>query len=151
MESPQCNTTFQQYFIPVAFVALVFFIILFLIIIKNICCRKRKWPPGFVASDVEKWERIEELSKKDDTRPLSIIYACSLLDDILIRKGYFGESLNERLDSAHTAIGNSRIKKIVRLRNELAHNSDMKDLNKKQTEQDLKIVRQVLFDLDVSV
>ena len=153
MASEQCNATYQQYLLLGVVIGIAVSIILFLLCacIRRICCRTRKWPPGISTSNAEKWERIEELSKKHDTRPLSIIYACSLLDHILMQKGYFGESLHERLDSAHTALGNSQIKKTLRLRNELAHKTDMKYLDKEQTQGHLKIVRQALFDLNVSV
>ena len=153
MVSEQCIPTFKAYLLPATAIGVVLCIAILFIIncIKRTCRRTGKWPEGHSPSIDEKWKRIEELSKKEDTRPLSIIYACSLLDHILKSKGYVGERLSERLDSAQTAIGYSQIRKILKLRNELAHDAEMKNLDKKKTQGDLKIIRQILFDLNVSV
>lgn len=153
MASEQCIPSLKTLILPVTAIGIVLSIAILCIVscLKRICCRTIKWPHGHSPSIVEKWQKIEELSKKEDTRPLSIIYACSLVDHILKSKGYPGECLSERLDSAQTAIGYSQIRNILRLRNELAHDAAMKSLEKKKIQSDLKIIRQILSDLNVSV
>jgi len=149
MVSQECNTSFQQYILPAA----VFIIILFIIAcVKCICSRRQKWSNDCLRSYEEKWKRIEYLSTKEDTRPLAIIYACSLLDYALKKQGYLGDTLNERLNSAQNIfIVNNGIWKVHRKRNQLAHETDMKPLNEEDTKQYLKIIRQGLFDLNVFI
>ncbi len=65
--------------------------------------------------------------------------------------GYLGETLYDRLVSAQIALGNNQISRVLRLRNELAHDADMKPLDKEKTKQNLKIIRQALFDLNMTV
>ncbi len=66
-------------------------------------------------------------------------------------KNYPGEALSERLVSTQIAIGNNEIWELIGLCNELAHDANMKELDKKKTKQYLEIIRQVLFDLEVCV
>ncbi len=152
MPSLQC-ITIQQYILPATVIGIAFAIIILLVIacMKRLCCREKKCSQDNLASYGEKWKRIEYLSKKEDTRPLAIINACSLLDHALKIQGYQGENLSERLIAAQIALGNNHILNVVRLRNELAHVADMKPLDKEKTKQNLKIIRQALFDLNVSV
>ena len=153
MVSQECGVIFQQYLLSIVVIGIVLAVIILLLIvcINFICCREKKWPEGNLASYKEKWKRIEYLSKKEDTRPLAIINACSLLDQALTTRGFAGEKLDDRLASAHIALGNNCIPSVLRLRNGLAHNVDMMPLDKKITKQNLKIIRQALFDLNVSV
>jgi hypothetical protein len=150
MVSQECNTSFQQYIL----LAAVFIIIILVIItcVACICSRGQKWSKDYLRSYEEKWKRIEYLSTKEDTRPLAIIYACSLLDYALKTRGYLGDTLNERLNSAqNTFIANNGIWKVHRKRNQLAHDADMEPLNEEDAKQYLKIIRQGLFDLNVFI
>jgi hypothetical protein len=152
MASQQCNIKWQPYILPAVVISIGFIVFLLIIVcIKRVCSKRQKWLDGNLASYGEKWKRIEYLSKKEDTRPLAIINACSLLDHALKIQGYQGENLSERLIAAQIALGNNHILNVVRLRNELAHVADMKPLDKEKTKQNLKIIRQALFDLNVSV
>jgi hypothetical protein len=152
MTSQQCNTKWQRYILPAAVVSIVFIIfVLIIIYIKRVCCKRQKWSDGNLASYGEKWKKIEYLSNKEDTRPLAIIYACNLLDQTLKTQGYSGETLSERLIVARITLKNNDVSNILQLYNEIAHDADMKPLEKKKTTQNLKIIRQTLFDLNVSV
>lgn len=142
----------HPYLLPAVVIGIICLVIILIIIcIKRICNRGQKWPQGSPASYGEKWKRIEYLLKKEDTRPLAIINACSLLDQALKTQGYSGVTLGDRLSAAHIAIGYSQISSILQLRNELAHSADMRPLDKEKTKQNLKIIRQALFDLNVPV
>ena len=152
--SQQYNITFQQYWIPAVVFGCAFSIIILLIIecIKCICCRRKKWSQGGLTTYEEKWKKIEYLSKKVDTRPLSIINACSLLDHALKTKGYQCETIGERLACAHTILSNyNQISKVIRQRNQLAHEFTMEQLTKEEVKHALKIIRQALFDLNAYV
>jgi hypothetical protein len=154
MTSQQCNITYQQYLLPAAAFGIGFSVIVFLIItcVKGIYCRAQKWSQGSLGSYDRKWKRIEYLSTKEDTRALAIIYATSLLGHALNTKGYAGETLGERLSSAHNIFtANNQIWKVHRLRNQLAHDADMKQLDVEETKQALKVIRQALFDLNVYI
>jgi hypothetical protein len=153
MESQQCAVTFQQYVFIAVVIGIAFLVVILLLIACKKCIRSRghKWSQDNLAVYSEKWKRIEYLSTNEGTRPLAVIYACSLLDDTLKTKGYPGESLFDRLNSARIALGNNQIGKVVQLRNKLAHDVDMKPLDKEKTKHNLKIIRQALFDLNASV
>jgi len=153
MTSQQCNITFEQYLLPAAAgIGLSVIIFLILACVKGICCRAQKWSQGSLGTYDRKWKRIEYLSMKEDTRPLAIIYATSLLGHALQTKGYIGETLGEKLGSAHNIfVANNQIWKVHRLRNQIAHDADMKQLDEEETKQALKVIRQALFDLNVYI
>jgi hypothetical protein len=152
MATQQCDIKWQTYILYAAVFSIGFIAFLLIIVfIKRVCSKRQKWSDGNLASYGEKWKRIEYLSNKEDTRPLAIIYACSLLDQVLMTNGYLGETFHDRLASAHIALGNNQISRVWGVRNQLAHDTDMKPLDKKKTKQNLKIIRQALFDLNMTV
>jgi hypothetical protein len=152
MTSQQCNIQWQPYILPAVVVIIGFIIfVLIIIYIKRVCCKRQKWSDVNLASYGEKWKRIEYLSKKEDTRPLAIIYACNLLDQTLKTRGYSGGTLGERLVVARVTLKNNDVSNILQLYNEVAHDTDMKPLKKKKTIQNLKMIRKALSHLNVSV
>ena len=128
-------------------IAIVAFVLIILVVCKAISSCTDRTPQNLSVYE-EKWNRIEKLSTRSDTRALAVIYACSLLDHALKNKGYPGETTTERISSAaNVFIHNNQVWKIQRLRNRLAHQIEMEPLSQHDTKEALGVVRQALFDL----
>lgn len=97
-----------------------------------------------------KWEEIMSKinSESEEDWKMSIIKADALLDTILKRKGYPGETIKERLNviSYENILNLDDIWKAHRIRNEIAHNTGF-SLTKKEAVKFLKIYKKALDDL----
>lgn len=83
----------------------------------------------------KKWNRIETLSNDANARPLAVIYACSLLDDALKKRGYGGETLQRRFDVSRSFFSSGdRVRRALELRNHFAHSGDIIELSTYVTE-----------------
>ena len=97
---------------------------------------------------IEKWKRIDELASIEESRPLAIIYANSLLDHVLKTSNYSGETMRQRLASAKDVFKNAQhVQWANELRNKIAHEIDMQTLLKDDVNNALLYFRQALADL----
>lgn len=130
-------------------ITIVAFVLIILVVCKAISSCTDRTPQNLSVYE-KKWNRIEKLATRSDTRALAVIYACSLLDHALTSKGYSGETTSERISSAaNVFLHNNQVWKIQRLRNRLAHQIEMEPLSQYDTKEALGVVRQALFDLTV--
>jgi hypothetical protein len=96
----------------------------------------------------EKWNRIQQLSHIEESRPLAIIYANSLLDHALKTLQYSGQTMSQRLASAKLIFTNEKqVSDVNQLRNQIAHDINMKTLSENETKKALQSLRQALVDL----
>lgn len=102
-------------------------------------------------SFVKRWERIKRRLRKDwePELKLSIIEADQLLDDLLKRMGYTGESLGERLKKLNSNIlpNIDEIFKAHKIRNNVIHDPDYK-LSLSKTKEVIKIYEETFQNLE---
>lgn len=99
-----------------------------------------------------KWEEImvKINSESEEDWKMSIIKADTLLDTILKRKGYYGETIKERLNviKNENILNLNDIWEAHKIRNEIVHNTEF-SLTKKDVLKFLKIYKKALEDLKV--
>ncbi|CAF1230489.1 unnamed protein product [Adineta ricciae] len=132
---------------------IVFGVIAFVLvpIIVLICCCRCIYNSLTISHTelyIEKWKRIDELARIEESRPLAIIYANSLLDHVLKASNYSGETMRQRLASAKDVFKNAEnVQWANELRNKIAHEIDMQTLLKEDLNNALQYFRQALTDL----
>ncbi len=95
-----------------------------------------------------KWTRIRQLYGVNDTRPLAIIHANSLLDDALKKRKYSGDTMYQRLVSAQRVFTNKdEMWYANRLRNQMVHDANITSWVEKDMRRALQGFRQALVDL----
>jgi hypothetical protein len=72
----------------------------------------------------ERWEKIEQVQKMGDAGwQVAVIQADKLLDKALKQRGFAGETMGDRLKSAHAG---DRVWAAHKVRNRIAHETDVK-------------------------
>lgn len=100
----------------------------------------------------KKWQTIIDKLEKDNESDykLAIIEADNILDNTLIKKGFIGDDMGERLKQ----INNQQIPNLDdvwqahKLRNRIAHESDIR-ITKRQAEQVIESYKRAVEDLEV--
>ena len=100
---------------------------------------------------IKRWERTKRRLKKDwePELKLSIIEADQLLDDLLKRMGYAGESLGERLKQLNSNVlpNIDQVWEAHKIRNNIVHDPDYK-LSLSRTREIIKIYEQTFQNLE---
>lgn len=95
------------------------------------------------------WARISWLAESADTAGLAVIEADKLLDRVLRRGGWRGETMSDRLRSASKRFGDyNGLRRVHRLRNRLVHETGAR-VSRRQAAGALKVYRRGLKDLGV--
>lgn len=94
-----------------------------------------------------KWKELQKGLNKEESWPMAIIQADSLLDEALKKRRFKGKTMGERLVSAQKSLSdNDSVWFGHKLRNKLVHEVDTK-LSKKEVQKSLMGIRQALRDL----
>ena len=94
-----------------------------------------------------RWVEIEQLCAKNDTWPLAIINADTLLDEVLKQRRCKGKTMGERLVAAqHDLKSNDTVWFGHKLRNKIVH-EEMSRLYRKDVQAALRGFRDALKDL----
>jgi hypothetical protein len=94
-----------------------------------------------------RWQEIEKLCSKNDTWPLAIINADTLLDEALKRRRFRGKTMGERLVSAQRNLNNNETVWFGhKLRNKIVH-EEMSRLYRRDVQAALRGFRDALKDL----
>jgi hypothetical protein len=94
-----------------------------------------------------RWVEIEQLCAKNDTWPLAIINADTLLDEVLKQRRCKGKTMGERLVAAqHDLSSNDTVWFGHKLRNKIVH-EEMSRLYRKDVQAALRGFRDALKDL----
>jgi hypothetical protein len=94
-----------------------------------------------------RWIEIEQLCAKNDTWPLAIINADTLLDEVLKKRRCKGKTMGERLVAAqHDLSSNDTVWFGHKLRNKIVH-EEMSRLYRKDVQAALRGFRDALKDL----
>lgn len=94
-----------------------------------------------------KWKDLQKGLSKQDTWPMAIIQADSLLDEALRKRHYKGKTMGERLVAAQKALSdNDAAWYAHKLRNKIVHEVDV-PLTQKDVQKALMGLRQALRDL----
>ncbi len=95
----------------------------------------------------ERWRDIEKLCGRNDTWPLAIINADTLLDEALKRRRYKGKTMGERLVAAQRSLNNNETVWFGhKLRNKIVH-EEMSRLYRRDVNTALHGFRDALKDL----
>lgn len=99
----------------------------------------------------KKWEEIKSrlLKKSEDEAKLAILEADSLLDEVLKKSGYPGETLEEKLENLTSAVlpDLEEVKKAHRIRNSIVADPAYR-LTLEEAEKNLKIYERALTYLE---
>lgn len=94
-----------------------------------------------------RWQEIEKLCGRNDTWPLAIINADTLLDEALKRRRFKGKTMGERLVAAQRALNNNESVWFGhKLRNKIVH-EEMSRLYRRDVNTALHGFRDALKDL----
>jgi Bacterial TSP3 repeat len=96
------------------------------------------------------WSKIESASNSqvEDERKISILQADNLLDDLLIKRGYMGQSMAERLSSANFKTIDLAWD-VHKLRNKIAHGTGENLLSDREARKAILMYEVVFKDLNI--
>lgn len=126
--------------------AAILFIALLLLVIMALT---RKSPAGINKDEFRaRWLKIERgVTKDEQSWHLAIVNADKLLDMALKARGFKGETMGERLKSAHSQLRNQNAVWVAhKIRNKIVHEPDVK-LSQQATRNALKAFKAGLRDL----
>ena len=133
------------------FIIIIIFVVFLLVIVLVQCCSRTVENirnPLDKQHFSTKWTKIRQEYGINDTRPLAIIHANSLLDDALKKRKYSGDTMHQRLVSAQRVFKyKNEVWYANQLRNQIVHDVNMTSWAEADMRRALQGFRQALVDL----